>query len=133
MNLNNDLVNIYRPLSEASEGYVFTGICLLTGWGRGCLVRGGGCLTTTPFPSHNTTPPPPQHPPPHNTRPPPPGGRSPGNMVNARAVRNLLECIPVWKQNARNDHLIHCLHREQLFLPFYHSIFKIYLNKNAFQ
>ena len=40
----------YRPLSEASEDYVFTGICLFNGvcvcvcggGGRVCLVRGGG-------------------------------------------------------------------------------------------
>ena len=61
----------YRPLSKASEGYVFTGICLFTGGGeavtpdRGrCNTRGGGCLTPSPptrTPTRLTrTPPPPE-------------------------------------------------------------------------
>ena len=99
--------NFYRLLSEVSEGYVFTGICLFTG-GGGCLhlkvgglhlrgsafqVGGGGLPSgeicrppsiirylETPLNTYLGT---------H------PGGSEPGNTVNAQAVRILLKSILV--------------------------------------
>ena len=64
-------VAVYRLLSEASEGYFFTGICLFNR-GRG---RGRGCLDHLPPPGQHlypwTTPTPGQH------LPPPPSGQHP--------------------------------------------------------
>ena len=92
--------NFYRPRSEASDSYIFTGICLSNSRGGGEVGNHG--------PGHNTSLPPPghrsQHPPPraqvttppspfwgtgHNTSLPPPG------TMRRRAVRILLECILV--------------------------------------
>ena len=78
--------NIYHLRTEASEGYVFTGVChsfCSTGRGRCCNTK--GLWTTPPSPPQDqvTTPqhPPPgpggQHPPPPGTwsqHPPPPPG-----------------------------------------------------------
>ena len=62
------IFSFYRPRSEASEGYVFTGVChSVTEWG------GGGGVNQRP--GHNTSLPPPG--PGHGTwsqHPPPPQG-----------------------------------------------------------
>ena len=88
-----DLMDYYRPLSEASEGYIFTGICLSNSGGEGGVDQGPGHNTSLPPPrdqvdntplpptghGHNTpqdqwtTPPSPhrtwsQHPPPPSPR-----------------------------------------------------------------
>ena len=86
-------LNYYRPRSEASEGYVFTGVChsfCSTG-------EGGRWVTpkviTPPSPSKDQV----------TTPPPPPGTRSqhlppspPTRTMRRRAVRILLECILVY-------------------------------------
>ena len=83
--ITNDDQYIYRPRSEASEGYVSTGVCHYV------TERGGGGEggVATPKTSGQHLPPPgtwSQHPLPPTT-------------VNGRAVRILLECI-----------LVKCLH-----------------------
>ena len=97
------IIVFYRPRSEASEGYVFTGVChsvTKRGGGR-CsdLVRGGkvDVLTwssTPPLgPGHLPPPLGPGHlpPPPGPGHLPPP----PPETTRRRAVRILLECILV--------------------------------------
>ena len=110
----------YRPSSEASEGYVFTGIChsvtkqgemwhqMHHGIGHMVTGRGGdGQRSTTP-PDRTHPPtrldhhPPGKHLPPYldNTSPPPPDNTSlpiihTGSTVNGRVVCILLECTLV--------------------------------------
>ena len=103
-------VHHYRPLHEASEGYVFTGICLFTGSGgllarSAVLDRGVGSWSEGAWPSTLTptrpgTFPQDQHLPPtspphtHKTRhlpSPHRPGTYPPTKVNARAVRMLLQ------------------------------------------
>ena len=65
--------NIYRPRSEASECYVFTGICLFNSGGGGLPSWGGGL----PKYIFRQTPPRKADPLPRQTPPPPCQGRSP--------------------------------------------------------
>ena len=106
----------YRPRSEASEGYVFTGVCHFNSEGEGEEEWTRDQVTTPPFPLQDqvTTPPPLPPPPPrdqvttppspllgpgHNTSPPPPPSWDqvttppPPGAMRRRAVRILLECI----------------------------------------
>ena len=94
--------DFYRPLSEASEGYIFTGVCHFnSGGGEGGVATPNASGQHLPPPPRTwtwdlvTTPPSPPPPPPrmrpgYNTSLPP----SPGAM-HRRAVRILLECILV--------------------------------------
>ena len=113
----------YRPRSEASEGYVFTGVC------HSVTERGQGRWATPmvnhfplqdqvrhlppprdqvrtstpspPGPGQNIYPPPPRTRSEHLPPPLPPGTMSehlppPPETTRRRAVRILLECILVW-------------------------------------
>ena len=71
------------PANEVCEGYVFTGVCLSTGRGRGCMHPGGLHLEGGPGASASRV---------GLGRPP---HRILWDRVNKRAVRILLECILV--------------------------------------
>ena len=79
----------YRPHSEASEGYVFTGVCHSLSTGGWHQMHHGIGHMITPHPMSHS---------PHHPMSPPIiqcSPTTPGTTVNSRAVRILLECILV--------------------------------------